>query len=155
MNRSGYSDETENNWDWICWRGAVASALRGKRGQSFLGELLSVLDDMPEKRLIAKELQNADGEVCAVASIMKARGISTNVPVDDYDAIADLVGVNAKVVQELEYINDTVDRAIALPWTGYCGATGWHYDKSPETRWKLVRDWVESQLSKNTREVKQ
>lgn len=146
MNRSGYSEgNSDCDWDWIRWRGAVASALRGKRGQSFLNELLSVLDNMPKKRLIDKELQNSEGEVCAVASIMKARGISTDIPVDDYDAIADLVGVNAKLVQELEWINDTASEYIAWPYTSR-GPFNWYEDKSPERRWALVRQWVEQKL---------
>jgi hypothetical protein len=37
MSRSGYSDDLEN-WSLIRWRGAVASAIRGRRGQAFLRE---------------------------------------------------------------------------------------------------------------------
>jgi hypothetical protein len=46
MSRSGYSDD-HSEWDLIRWRGAVASAIRGKRGQAFLRELLVALDAMP------------------------------------------------------------------------------------------------------------
>lgn len=35
MSRSGYSDDCYG-WELICWRGAVNSAIKGKRGQSFL-----------------------------------------------------------------------------------------------------------------------
>lgn len=50
MSRSGYCDDGENGWATICWRGAVKSALRGKRGQSFLLELAEAMDAMPTKR---------------------------------------------------------------------------------------------------------
>ena len=43
MSRSGYSDDCDT-WPLICWRGAVASALRGRRGQQFLIELRDALD---------------------------------------------------------------------------------------------------------------
>lgn len=68
MSRSGYCD------DYDCdplplgrWRGQVASAIRGKRGQAFLRELVAALDAMPEKRLIANDLEQA-GNVCAIAA---------------------------------------------------------------------------------------
>lgn len=57
MSRSGYSDDYDgDNWDLIRWRGAVTSAIRGKRGQAFLREALAALDAMPEKQLIAGDL---------------------------------------------------------------------------------------------------
>jgi len=47
---SSSDDYDSNNWDYICWRGAVASALRGKRGQSFLRDLLAAVDARLGKR---------------------------------------------------------------------------------------------------------
>src|SRR5690348_2829748 len=61
MSRSGYSDSLDQ-WDLIRWRGAVASAIRGKRGQAFLREALAALDALPEKRLVAGELVVAEGD---------------------------------------------------------------------------------------------
>ena len=40
MSRSGYCDELEQS-ELAMWRGQVASAIRGKRGQAFLVELLN------------------------------------------------------------------------------------------------------------------
>lgn len=37
MSRSGYTDE-DDIWAMIRWRGAVTSAIRGKRGQQALRE---------------------------------------------------------------------------------------------------------------------
>lgn len=56
MSRHGYTDSCDDNFALIRWRGAAKSAIRGKRGQAFLRELLAALDAMPEKRLIAREL---------------------------------------------------------------------------------------------------
>lgn len=50
MSRSGYSDDCENI---AMWRGVIASATRGKRGQRFFRDLVTALDAMPEKALVA------------------------------------------------------------------------------------------------------
>ena len=74
MSRSGYIDDFEDNWQLIKWRGQVASASRGKRGQQFFRDLLAAMDAMPEKRLITHELEE-DGEVCAIGALCRARGV--------------------------------------------------------------------------------
>lgn len=59
MSRSGYVDDMDVD-DALAhgrWRAQVASATRGKRGQKLLRDLLSALDAMPEKRLVAYELE--------------------------------------------------------------------------------------------------
>lgn len=61
MSRSGYNDDIDN-WALIKWRGQVASAIRGKRGQKMLRDLLAALDAMPEKSLIVHELESESGE---------------------------------------------------------------------------------------------
>ena len=55
MSRSGYCDDLDP-LDLGRWRAQVASAIRGKRGQKLLKELLTALDSMPKKELIANEL---------------------------------------------------------------------------------------------------
>jgi len=56
MSRSGYIEDWDDQWGLICYRGAVKSAIRGRRGQAFLREMLAALDALPEKRLITEEL---------------------------------------------------------------------------------------------------
>lgn len=132
MSRSGYCDDYDlDNWSTIRWRGQVASAIRGKRGQAFLRELISALDAMPEKRLIANELQ--DGcEVCAIGSVGVKRGIDlTVIDPHDYDRIAATFGIAHQLVQEIEWMNDEA----------YFGTT-------PEGRWRFMRDWAEENLWK-------
>ena len=53
MSRSGYTDECDG-WEFVRWRGAVNSAIRGKRGQAFLNEMVTALDAMQEKRLLVR-----------------------------------------------------------------------------------------------------
>ena len=126
MSRSGYSDDYDlENWDLIRWRGQVASAIRGKRGQAFLRELVAALDAMPEKRLIANELESF-GNVCAIGSVGMQRGVDmTKLDPDDYDRIAATFGIAPQLVQEIEWMNDEA-----------------YFGETPEGRWKFMRDWA-------------
>jgi hypothetical protein len=130
MSRSGYSDDI-TTWSLICWRGAVKSAINGKRGQAFLKEMLEALDNLPEKKLIYGELVTPGGEVCAIGSVMAKRGIDVKgIDINDPDQIAELVGISQALVREIEDIND--DK--------YWG-TG-----SPEKRFAGVRQWIVENL---------
>ena len=88
MSRSGYDDDYDNTWGLICWRGAVASAFRGSRGQAFLREMLQALDNLPDKKLIAKELIQ-EGAVCALGAVGKARGVDmTSIDPEDRSSVS-------------------------------------------------------------------
>ncbi len=140
MSRSGYSyDGDGSNWGMICLRGAVESAMRGKRGQSFLRELLAVLDNMPEKKLLAVTI-NTDEGCCTLGAITKARGIDTSDldaidPYDDYGesatALANRLGIANAMAKEIVFMNDE-------------GAWG---IETPEGRWQRMRAWVAAALS--------
>ena len=71
MSRHGYSSEYDDVDDILAlgrWRGQVSSAIRGKRGQAFLKEMIQALEAMPVKKLIAKELSD-HGQVCALGAV--------------------------------------------------------------------------------------
>lgn len=68
MSRAGYSDDLDP-LDLGRWRAQVLSALRGKRGQAFLRDLIAALDAMPEKRLVSGDLQDETGCVCALGAL--------------------------------------------------------------------------------------
>jgi hypothetical protein len=129
MSRSGYTDECDG-WDLIRWRGAVKSAIRGKRGQEFLRETLAALDAMPEKKL-AKEVLVAGGEVCAMGATAQARGLDMS-GVDEYDreAVARRLGISEALAAEIAYENDEG-----------------RWNETPEQRWNRMRDWVQSLIS--------
>lgn len=133
MSRSGYSDDCDNTWAFIRWRGAVSSAIRGKHGQAFLRELLAALDAMPNKRLVPNVLE-ADGEFCTLGVIGKARGIDWT-PVDVYDRghVADLLGIADSLAAEIMYLND---EGVWAP--------------TPEERWKRMHQWVVEQITCQT-----
>lgn len=129
MSRSGYCDDIEQ-WELIQWRGAVSSALRGKRGQEFLRELLAGLDAMPEKRLIANDLIR-EGEVCTLGVIGQTRGvdISTLDP-EDSDHVAKVFDIAPAMAKEIVFMNDEFPVRT----------------ETPEQRWLRMRAWVAAQI---------
>lgn len=131
MSRSGYSEDCDG-WELIMWRGAVDSAIRGKRGQAFLREMLAALDAMPEKRLITDDLE-ASGEVCALGSVGKARGLDmSELDPEDRYTVANVFGISRAMAAEIVFENDD-------------GAGYWSKE-TPEVRWHRMRAWVVSNL---------
>ncbi len=133
MSRSGYSDDC-GGWDLICWRGAVKSALKGKRGQAFLIELRDALDAMPEKRLIADSLA-ADGEFCTIGVVGAKRGVDMAVlDPHDREAVGEAFGISPAMASEIVFMNDE----------------GSWQKETPEQRWVRMREWVESNIHQAT-----
>ncbi len=129
MSRSGYSDGLDQ-WDLIRWRGQVASATRGKRGQALFRDLLAALDAMPEKVLIAHELEK-DGEVCALGALGKARQLNMqDVDPEEPDQVAAMFNIASQLAQEIVYHNDE----------------GGMYDETTQHRWQRMRAWVAAQI---------
>lgn len=129
MSRSGYSDDCDDPWGLIRWRGTVASSIRGKRGQAFLRELVEALDAMPDKRLIPNDLEHA-GNVCAIGSVGLMRGVDmTGLDPDEPDQIAATFGIASALVQEIEFLNDEA-----------------YYGSTAEGRWRFMRNWAASHI---------
>jgi hypothetical protein len=136
MSRSGYSDDCDNEWSAICWRGAVASAIRGRRGQAFLREMAQAMDAMPEKKLFVGEIVAEDGGVCAIGSVAIKRGVDTKrIDPEDRDQVAAVFGISPAMAAEIAYMNDEYFEP-------------WREELPPEERWKKVRAWVESKIIK-------
>ena len=130
MSRSGYSDEGDN-WSMIRWRGAVAAAIRGKRGQEFLREALSVLDAMPAKELARATLE-ADGQYCTIGAMMHSRGIEMSW--DGPEDIAKKLRSTHALVAEIIYENDEYS------WL----------KETPSERWVRMRAWVVGNIKELT-----
>lgn len=131
MSRSNYSDDIDQ-WQLIKWRGQVASAVRGKRGQRLLIDLVAALDALPEKVLIAGELVSTDGAYCALGAVGKLRGVNmTSLDPYDSESVADTFDIADQLAREIAYENDE-----AGPWRG----------ETPEQRWSRVRAWAISQI---------
>lgn len=134
MSRSGYSDEGE---DVALWRGQVANAIRGKRGQQFLRDLVDGLDALPEKVLIAEQLQDKEtGCVCALGAVGVKRGVDL-APLEpfvvdaDNEPVAKAFNIAVQLACEVQWINDE-----ASPYRG----------ETPRARWERVRNWAISSL---------
>lgn len=133
MSRSGYHDDCDDDGTLWLYRQAVANAMKGKRGQQLMRDLVSALDAMPVKRLISGQLEEG-GEVCALGSVGKLRGIPME-PFDpyeplEYDELAKAFDVAPSLAREVMYENDE-------------GA--WKME-TPEQRFERVRQWAVENL---------
>lgn len=127
MSRSGYTEDLDN-WALIKWRGQVASAIRGKRGQRFFRELIAALDAMPTKALIAEDLITEDGSVCALGALGRAKDIDMSaIDPYDHDALSEAFDIAPQLAAEIMFENDELG-------------------EDPQVRWRRVRAWAERQL---------
>lgn len=131
MSRSGYDDDygSDNPWDLTRYRGAVASAFRGKRGRAFLREMLFALDRLPEKKLIANDLVRS-GEVCAIGAVGLVRGVDMDFDPEDAEAVAAKFGIAVAMAREIVWMNDEA---------GF-------YKETPEQRFQRIRQWIVRQV---------
>ena len=129
--RSGYSDDLDPQ-ELNCWRGAVESATRGKRGQALLREMLAALDAMPVKRLIADELVTEGGECCALGAVALARKVP-GLENEDYDRenMAKMFDVAPALAAEIMFENDQ-DFS--------------YREETPEQRFTHMRAWVAERI---------
>lgn len=129
MSRCGYSEDLDP-LDLGRWRAQVASALRGKRGQRFIRELIAALDALPQKRLVKNALESG-GEVCALGALGRARGVDLSaLETTDYERLGSTFDIAHQLAQEVMFENDE-------------GL----YIATPEERWRWVRDWADRQLA--------
>lgn len=129
MSRSGYVEDLDSDIINL-YQGRVARAFRGKRGQFFLRELAQQMDAMPNKFLIAGELQNEDGDCCAIGVVCKLRGIDTDrLDYEDPEQVAAAVDIAKCMAAEIAFMNDE-----------------WSPRETPEQRWSRMRKWVQSEI---------
>lgn len=134
MSRSGYSDDCDG-WELIRWRGAVSSAIKGKRGQAFLRELLAALDAMPQKSLIVNGFE-AGGEFCVLGVLGHARNLDmAKIDPEDRTTIARTFGIAEAMAAEILFENDDWD------------------NEPSEHRWSRMRMWVVAQIKGPEREA--
>lgn len=132
MGRAGLvEDDDFDNWASIRWRGAVTSAIRGKRGQAFLKEMQAALDALPAPKLIAHDLITNDGCVCALGAVGKARSMDMD-KLDPYDidTVAGAFGLVDALAREIVYVNDEDGPR----------------KETDEQRYSRVLRWIKSQI---------
>jgi hypothetical protein len=121
MSRSGYNDygcdTPEEQWAHVRWRGAVTSAIRGKKGQSFLKRALAALDSLDEKEL-ASDTFESQGQFCLLGAVAKNEGVDLSELNKNYDdeygddgESAELLGVQLGIApamaREIVWENDS------------------------------------------------
>ena len=132
MSRSGYSGDG-SQWDFIKWRGAVNSAIRGKRGQKFLKEMLAYLDAMPVKALAKESLMSDSGEYCALGVVGSNRGLDmVDIDPEDIDYVACALNIAGALAKEIVFENDE---------------NGPYYRETTSERWERMRRWVVSNIN--------
>ncbi len=161
MSRSGYSDDGDDNWSLIRWRGAVNSAINGKRGQAFLRELLAAMEAMPEKSLTSGELQ-VDGEFCALGVVGQARGLDlTKIDTEDWERLSSEFGIAEAMAREIMFENDECVGDWDWIKVEICGPMRPYRDShtrnvrvpsknAAERRWHYMREWVASNVKPGT-----
>lgn len=164
MSRSGYSDDYGDDDPLALgrYRAQVASAIRGKRGQALLRELLAALDAMPDKQLVAGELE-ADGQFCALGVVGQARGLNlASIDTYDVESLGPKFNIAEQLAREIMWVND--DHVLAHKWVEVeiCGPVrpGWPdwgkhsvgvsmpNEEAGAQRWKAVHDWATSNITK-------
>jgi hypothetical protein len=160
MSRSGYCDDYGDDDPLALgrYRAQVASAIRGKRGQALLRELLAALDAMPEKQLVAGELE-ADGQFCALGVVGQARGLNL-AAIDTYDveALGGTFNIADQLAREIMWVNDEHVADNQWDQVEICGPMrpwdcAYHdvrvrNESAASQRWQVVRDWVEAHITK-------
>jgi len=131
MSRSGYDDCCDFDWQLIMYRGQVANATRGKRGQLMFRELKAALESMPVKQLIEGKLE-LSGEVCALGALGQARGLDmSQLDPEDAQQVGNAFDIARQLAAEVMYENDE-------------GI--WSHPEEPEHRWHRMHRWVSSQI---------
>lgn len=165
MSRSGYSDDGDDVLALGRWRAQVHSAIRGKRGQLFLRDLISALDAMPEKELIANDLVDNSGCVCALGALGKKRSVDLDtIDTHDYDTLGSVFDIAHQLAQEVMWENDEcfdqwdfIEIEICGPvrrghpdWGSHKRNVRVPMARAAEKRWQHMRNWAVENLSSHT-----
>ena len=137
MSRSGYIEDYDYQESaLILYRGAVNSAIKGRRGQAFIREAISALDAMPEKCLITGSFSGEFvGEFCTLGVVGHARGMDLQ-PLDESEPeeVGQAFGISTVLAAEIMFENDDQ------------GSYRANESVTPEKRWRRMRRWLESKL---------
>ena len=161
MSRHGYCEDGDDDPLALGrYRAQVNSAIRGKRGQALLRELLAALDAMPVKELVAGELE-ADGQFCALGVVGQARGLNlASIDTYDVESLGPKFNIAEQLAREIMWVNDEhvgahrwVEVEICGPvrrgfpeWGSHRQSVCVPNENAGAQRWQVVRDWVAKQI---------
>lgn len=131
MSRSGYCDDLDN-WALIRWRGAVNSAIKGKKGQAFLREILDAMEKTEVKELTHNGFQ-ADGKFCTLGLVGENRKLDMeSIDSEDSEMVADAFRISKALAKEIMFENDE----------------GGYYKETDFNRFKRMQLWVQQNIAK-------
>ena len=160
MSRSEYSDDCDYN-TLNLYRANVDRAIRGKRGQQFLRDLVKALEELPEKRLIVEKLEIMPGDVyrdyklvdgkyqlvvqpyppeqcwvCALGALWRAKDLEKINPEMDTGYVAERLNIADMLAREVVWENDE-----HFKYYRYSGV-----DETPEERYDRMLRWARSNI---------
>lgn len=142
MSRHGFTDYDDYDEDANLlmgqWRGRVLSAIRGRRGQAMLRDLVAALDAMPVKELHPHNVCGSN--LCAmgvVGAYRRADLSKAQEELDDPDGdhewatefTGDILDIAPSLAREIAYENDE---------------GGWK--ETPAQRWARMKKWAEGKI---------
>ena len=144
MSRITYSDDcydadAADMLRGYAFAGNCDRALKGKKGQKALRELVAALEALPEKRLAKGFVETKTGEVCALGALARARGCDvsrfTRYAEWDWDddvtsLLAKALGITFPLAWQVMDANDNL--------CAHC---------TPEKRYERVLAWARSQIT--------
>jgi hypothetical protein len=140
---SRYCDS--DDYDWEPWMegqaaGAMRSAIRGRRGQQLLRDLIAGLDALPVQELAAGALEDPEtGCVCALGAVRLQRGaeaVPLSFDLDDPD-------IDWRDLAKPFDISETLAHAV-ISENEYSSKR--NDEQSRRRRWQSVRAWAVGNL---------
>lgn len=161
--RIGYSEDEDYPGQFALWQGNCQRSLKGRAGQNALRELEAALLALPDRRLIAGKMIDAEGDVCSIGALAKYKGrdllSEPHVgPDDEFEGDGEMeeigmeLGLPRLVAWKVVELND-----IQLDGCDLVTCEGpyrWYSEKpkawvpiTPEARYERVLAWVRRQLT--------
>lgn len=143
MSRICWSEDEDYPGQFELWQSNCDRSLLGRRGQNALRELEAALLALPDKRLIAGELDNGD-DCCAVGAL--ARTKETLIDSDDPEEVGIACGMPRLVAWKTVEVNDII---LSTKWEPPSKEFphGRSVNLTPEERYEKVLKWVQGCLS--------
>lgn len=160
--RISYSEDEDRPGQFALWQANCRRSLKGKAGQAALRDLEAALLALPDKRLIADRVIDAEGDVCAIGALAKYKGRDLLAEPNLYeDGEFDGDG-------EMEEIGMELGMPRLVAWKVVCrndveidghyerlpGPARWYGDYpqvyvpiTPEARYEKMLAWVRAQLT--------
>lgn len=155
--RIGYSDDEEYGGQFELWQANCRRSLKGKVGQAALRRLEAALLALPDKRLIAGDLVDDEGGVCAIGALALHEDKIT----DDMRALSECdmedvgveLGMPRLVAWKVVEMNDLQFNGLDLVFLE--GPERWpaerpyaHVPVTPEVRYERMLAWVREQIDR-------